>query len=256
MAMGQEVSATLLQMMLPYAAVANGGVLVSPRIVGKVIDPHGNIIDSGAYAPVRRVLSETVAARLRLMLRDVVENGTGKKAAVPGVAVAGKTGTSQKPDSGSYSRTRSWSSFIGFAPVNAPLLVCGIVIDEPAGGEMGGEAAAPVFNEILMQILSHPELEFAEKMLQKSPAPATVVRNGNPEQPEASLPDTVKREAIGDGVPLCIGKDLRDAVNLVNSRGFRPVAVGYGRVSRQMPEAGAKVTPAAACTLYCAMEGY
>ncbi|MBN1309133.1 MAG: penicillin-binding protein 2, partial [Chitinispirillaceae bacterium] len=71
MAIGQEISSTLLQMMLPYAAVANGGVLISPRIVEKVINPRGEVIDSGAYSPVRRVLSASVAARLRTMLRDV-----------------------------------------------------------------------------------------------------------------------------------------------------------------------------------------
>ncbi len=258
MAMGQELSATLLQMVQPYAAVANGGILVSPRIVEKIIDPQGGIVDSGSYKPVRRVLSETVAARLRLMLQDVVENGTGKKAAITQVAIAGKTGTSQKPDSGGYSRTRSWSSFIGFVPVNAPVLLCGVVIDEPAGDEMGGEAAAPVFRKIITQILSHPELEFAEIILEHNAVPPPLQANtmvACAEKRTNVSQQSLCEESTKGGVPDCTGKDLRDAVNLVNSRGFKPFAVGCGMVNWQAPPAGTKIAPASACTLYCLVKG-
>ncbi|MBN1758237.1 MAG: hypothetical protein JW863_07970 [Chitinispirillaceae bacterium] len=257
MAMGQEVSATLMQMVQSYAAVANGGVLVSPRILEKIVDPHGTVVDSGEYRPVRHVISSPVASRLRSMLQDVVENGTGKRAAIPEIAVAGKTGTSQKPDSGGYSQTRSWSSFIGFLPVEEPLVLCGVVIDEPAGGEMGGEAAAPAFRKIITQILSHPELEYAEKILRSrqnvplrdegqlvadKPEMTGEVRDGN-----ASL--------LSGVIPDCRGRDLRDAVNLINGSGYIPYAVGFGKVERQLPPAGTKVEPAAACTLYCTVKG-
>ena len=261
MAMGQEVSTTLMQMMLPYAAIANGGVLVSPKILDKVINPQGKVIDSGSYRPVRHVVSEGVAARLRAMLRDVVENGTGKKAAIQHIAVAGKTGTSQKPDSSGYSQTRSWSSFIGFVPAEAPLLLCGVVIDEPAGGEMGGEAAAPVFRKIITQILSHPELEFAERILRtrqdslprQKGLQGQVVSAGTTVRSER--PVTIPDAGAGDGIPDCTGHDLRDAVNMVNGCGFTPHAVGFGMVRRQYPPAGVKVEPASVCTLFCSVEG-
>jgi cell division protein FtsI/penicillin-binding protein 2 len=259
MAMGQEISVTLLQMILPFAAVANGGILVSPRILEKITGSKGVVVDSGAYRPVRRVLSESVAGRMRLMLKDVVDNGTGKKAAIPQVEVAGKTGTSQKPDSGGYSQTRSWSSFIGFVPVNNPKLLCAVVIDEPAGGEMGGEAAAPVFRKIISQILSHPDLEFAEEILDRSIVPPpysggvahATLRGGGFEGGKSG--DNGKK--IGDRLPDCVGKDLRDAINIVNSSGYTPYTVGHGMVEKQTPAPGTKVVPAAICTLYCSVKG-
>jgi len=253
MAIGQELSATLLQMVLPFAAVANGGVLVSPRILEKVINSDGQTIDSGAYRPVRRVLSEPVAARLRVMLQDVVDNGTGIKAGMAQIAVAGKTGTSQKPDSGGYSRTRSWSSFIGFVPANDPKLLCGVVIDEPANDEMGGEAAAPIFKKIITQIISHPELEFAEEILKSD---TVTVPSSKLRVDAAGGADSCNsKKDVDNSLPDCIGKDVRDAVNLVNGCGVKPFVVGYGIVNRQVPLAGTRIAPAASCTLFCATKG-
>jgi len=260
MAMGQEISATLLQMMQPYAAVANGGVLVTPKIIEKIINAEGTIVDSGAYRPVRRVLSESVASRLRVMLRDVVETGTGQRAAIRNVEVAGKTGTSQKPDSGGYSQTRSWSSFIGFAPVDKPVLLCGVMIDEPAGHEMGGEAAAPYFKQIVTQVISHPELEFAEKILNtkdtdssatQEMAVASALVDSSIRKVKSVTPE--KGTAPGT-LPDCIGKNCRDAINSLNVSGFRPFVVGFGNVTRQSPAAGTKPSPAAACTLFCSVK--
>lgn len=253
MAIGQELSATLLQMVLPFAAVANGGVLVSPRILEKVISPDGQTIDSGSYRPVRRVLSESVASRLRVMLQDVVDNGTGKKAAMAHIAVAGKTGTSQKPDSSGYSQTRSWSSFIGFVPANDPKLLCGVVIDEPANDEMGGEAAAPIFKKIITQIISHPELEFAEEILKSGTV--TVSSPGLRVEATEGTDSCVTKTDAFNSLPDCIGKDVRDAVNIVNGCGVKPFVVGYGIVNRQVPLAGTKIAPAASCTLFCATKG-
>lgn len=255
MAMGQELSTTLLQMMLPYAAIANGGVLVSPNIMSKITTAGGALIDSSSCKPVRRVISEDVAARLRVILTDVVENGTGKRAHIERVLVAGKTGTSQKPDSGGYSQTRSWSSFIGFVPVDKPELLCGVMIDEPARGEMGGEAAAPYFKKIITQVISNPELEFAEKIFEQ-----TVSDSG--ETPVTIVAEKIDNKdrhtdtsAVGDGLPDCTGKELREAINMVNRRGFIPYAVGSGIVERQTPSSGTKKDSAPVCTLYCSVKG-
>ncbi|HAJ79875.1 MAG TPA: penicillin-binding protein, partial [Fibrobacteres bacterium] len=147
MAIGQEVSVTLLQMSMLFAAVANGGVLVEPRIFEKIVDADGTIADSSGYKPLRRVISSDVSDRLKSMMCEVVKDGTGMKAAIKGIEVAGKTGTAQKIDkaTGSYSDKRAWASFIGFLPADNPLLLCAVVIDDPANAEMGGAAAAPVF---------------------------------------------------------------------------------------------------------------
>jgi len=298
MAMGQEISVTLLQMILPFAAVANGGVLVSPEICEKIVRSDDEVVKSFKYRPVRRVLSEDVALRLRSMMKKVVDNGTGKNAAIEGVSVAGKTGTSQKPDSGTYSKTRSWSSFIGFVPAEQPALVCAVMIDEPLRGEMGGVAAAPAFKKIITQIISHPELEFTEKVLHKNTVPfqenntvkipqmcglskdsATRVlnsnkikyhflgngetityqslhfKNGGKEPVLALYLDNSEQGLLKKEIPYCVGRDLRDAINMINLNGIKPYAVGAGMVRRQSPPAGAAIEAVKACTLYCSFDG-
>ncbi|MBD3314368.1 MAG: PASTA domain-containing protein [Chitinivibrionales bacterium] len=307
MAIGQEVSATFLQMIMVFAAIADDGVLREPLIYDKVVSAEGEIVERVEPRAVRRVISATVASRLRRLLSLVVEKGTGRRAAVSGVELGGKTGTSQKYDreSGTYSSDRLWSSFIGFVPVERPVLVCGVLIDEPEGGEAGGSAAAPAFREIIQQIISHPELEFAEKILRsqenlvpEKPGPTSVtiplISGLNREGAAALLHSyDIDFEIIGSGdtilhqspsagevladngrvigyandfrkqslagnavrVPNCVGKDLRDAVNVVNVKGLIPYVNGAGTVIRQYPTVGALVEASAVCTLHCSFEG-
>lgn len=167
MAIGQESSVTFLQMMVAFSAVANGGILVEPHIIQKVVDSEGSVIKEKALKAKRRVISEGVALRLRKMMKGVVEYGTAKRVSLPGLSIGGKTGTSQKIDkeTGTYSDNKVWASFIGFAPVENPVLLCGVVIDEPANGEGGGATAGPAFKQILKQVISHPHLEYAEKLI-------------------------------------------------------------------------------------------
>ncbi|MCU0609340.1 MAG: penicillin-binding transpeptidase domain-containing protein [Chitinispirillaceae bacterium] len=251
MGMGQEISVTFLQMMCAYAAVANGGVLVSPQIAEKIVDSDGTVHELAGGKSVRRVMSAEVAGRLGAMLQSVVDSGTGKRAAITDIPVAGKTGTSQKLESGSYSKTQSWASFIGFLPLENPCLLCGVVIDEPANNLMGGSAAAPAFQKLVVQLVSHPELEFAEKVLA-----AKSVRLCN-----AGSRSFVRQTAYGEketapgSIPYCIGKDARDAVNLVNLLGLTPRVIGSGTVMRQSPPAGFAIGGAEACTLVCAFGG-
>ncbi|MFP4012867.1 MAG: penicillin-binding transpeptidase domain-containing protein [Chitinispirillaceae bacterium] len=300
MAMGYEISSTFLQMMLPFACVANGGVLVTPVICDKIVTDNGKVRDTSVVKPVRRVVSEKVAAKLRKMLTQVVVSGTGKKAAITGIAVAGKTGTSRKPDAGGYSRDRHWSSFIGFLPADDPAILCGVVIDEPAVEETGGGAvAAPAFQKIMAQILSHPELEFAQKVLPKR-SNLNRVQNSHlrvsdyvgrtrgsvvQELDSLNIPyrfsgcgDTIhyqtpaagtfvidsddvllftadcdeQKDSVSAVVPDCVGKDLRDAFNILNLNGIPAYAVGSGGiVKRQEPSAGKVLQPLQPCTLFC-----
>jgi cell division protein FtsI (penicillin-binding protein 3) len=142
---GQGQAVTPLQMMEAYSAIANGGILRTPRLVEKV----GGV-------PVReqrgrRVVSEQTAAQVREMLRGVLAaGGTAAEAAIPGYDLAGKTGTANKVDAatGEYSRSRYIASFIGFAPVRDPQLLVSVVVDEPQGSIYGGEVAAPAFQKI------------------------------------------------------------------------------------------------------------
>jgi cell division protein FtsI (penicillin-binding protein 3) len=150
-AIGQEVAVTLLQLACAYGAVANDGVLMKPRIVREIRNAEGRAIRQYRPQEVRRVVSRETAARLTEVLVGVVENGTGSAARMPGVSVAGKTGTAQVVDRerGGYVRDRYVASFVGFLPAESPELVAAIVVEEPKGVSYGGHVAAPCFRRIV-----------------------------------------------------------------------------------------------------------
>jgi cell division protein FtsI/penicillin-binding protein 2 len=140
---GQGIAVTPIQMASAYAAIANRGVWVRPHLVEKI----------GASAETRptrrRIVSKWVASEIMAMLKNVVAEGTGTLAAVPGYQVAGKTGTAAKPDAhGGYSDTRYVASFVGVVPASRPRLVILVSVDEPRGAIWGGVVAAPAFAEI------------------------------------------------------------------------------------------------------------
>lgn len=144
---GHGIAVTPVQMAAAYAAVANRGVWLRPRIV--------------ADRPVkrRRVMSRPVSAQLMSMLRDVVIEGTGTEAEVEGYQVAGKTGTAAKPDPrGGYSKSRYIASFVGIVPASKPRLVILVTVDEPRGTIWGGVAAAPAFQQIARFALQYLEI--------------------------------------------------------------------------------------------------
>lgn len=143
---GQGVSVTLMQMARAYAAVANGGTLVTPHLVRSVGDEEVPVPEG------RSIMSQETASQLDLMLRGVVSDaGTGTAAAVAGYEVAGKTGTAQKydPTIEAYSESKYSASFVGYLPADDPQLVIAVVVDEPTSGSYyGGDVAAPAFNQI------------------------------------------------------------------------------------------------------------
>jgi cell division protein FtsI (penicillin-binding protein 3) len=149
---GQEVGVTALQMLAAYSAIADGGVLRPPRIIGGLV--QGSAITAPQPGPTRRVVSERTAELMKHMLMEVVEQGTGKKAQLNGYTAGGKTGTAQKIVGGRYSHSSHVSSFVGFAPVDHPAITVLVSIDSPAGQYHGAEVAAPVFKEIAEQTLA------------------------------------------------------------------------------------------------------
>ncbi len=144
---GQGESVTPIQMATAYAAIANGGILRPPHIVG-AIDGRPTPEPAG-----HRVISSTTAAQLRQMLRGVLApGGTASEVSVPGYELAGKTGTASKvdPETGKYSETAYVASFMGFAPASDPKLLCAVIVDEPQTGSIyGGTVAAPAFGQIM-----------------------------------------------------------------------------------------------------------
>ena len=144
---GQGELVTPMQMATAYAAIANGGILRTPHVIGAVggraqPEPSGH-----------RVVSAATAAAVRHMLEGVLApGGTASEVSIPGYQLAGKTGTASKidPATGEYSKTAYVASFIGFAPASDPKLLCAVVVDEPqAGSIFGGTVAAPAFGQIM-----------------------------------------------------------------------------------------------------------
>ena len=153
---GQEIAVTPLQMVVALSAIANGGTLMEPHIA-KALMQDGKIIKEIKPKKIRRVISEKTSRQMMEILKFVVKNGTGKKAAIDGFEVAGKTGTAQKyiAETQSYSKTEFISSFIGYAPADNPRLAILVMIDNPKGRHWGGVVAAPVFVKIAEKSLRH-----------------------------------------------------------------------------------------------------
>ncbi|MGQ4809094.1 Stage V sporulation protein D [Candidatus Entotheonellaceae bacterium PAL068K] len=195
LAIGQEIAVTPLQLITAFAAVANGGVLMRPRLVRR-IDAAQETKD---FAPEvrRRVVSRQTAKQLTTILIGVVARGTGKLAAVEGYTVAGKTGTAQKVDSGrrGYSRRKVLTSFVGYVPAEAPQLVILIMVDEPQIWRWGGRAAAPVFRRLAQRALPY---------LQIPASPAQTLRP----EPPASAYAHQRREVTGWRVGRTAGRDF------------------------------------------------
>ena len=154
-----------MQLAAAVNAIANGGVYVAPRLVSGYVGGDGEITDASAPES-HRVVSAATAAEMAAMMRDVVcaDNGTADAAAVPGVSVAGKTGTAYKaqPD-GTYFNAEGkhtyYTSFVGFFPAEDPQVTVLVSIDEPPTGTSGAQAAAPVFRQIVPTIMHELGIE-------------------------------------------------------------------------------------------------
>lgn len=158
-AFGQGIAITAIQLTAAYNAIANDGVYVTPRLVLGSVGSNG-ALQPADRIPTRRVLSERTAQQMQTILAEVVRSGTGKRAAIDGYQVAGKTGTAQKPSpDGGYSSDAYTSSFAGFLPADRPELTVVVVLDEP-DEYRAAIVAAPVFAEVA---------EYALRMLQVSP---------------------------------------------------------------------------------------
>lgn len=154
MSIGYEVLVTPLQMTNAYACIGNGGMMMKPFIIKKVLAPDGSTIRDFQPTEIRNVVSRNTARTLTELLVGVVERGTGVDAKIEGVKIAGKTGTAQKLVDGAYSKSKYTASFIGYFPAENPQIVVSVIMDAPQAGEIyGGKVAAPIFKRIAERII-------------------------------------------------------------------------------------------------------
>lgn len=220
-AYGYEIAATPLQIAAAYCAVANGGVLMKPYLIANETNENGEIIYNGRPEKIRRVISEETAGTLRDFFIGVVERGTGQPARIPGITIAGKTGTSRKFVDGKYETGSYNASFVGFFPAEKPEIVCLVILENPkTGGYTGAMASAPIFKAIAQQIINNNGL-FSKTAIAK-----------NDEKENRSLTT----------VPNVSHIQREIAEGILESSGLRVSVLGDGDiVYRQIPEAGKKV---------------
>ena len=238
-AFGQGISATPLQMTMAYAAVANGGFLMRPYVVRRVVSPAGEVLFENQPHVVRRVISEKTARLLASMLKEVTnEGGTGVMANVEGFEVAGKTGTAQKADlaHGGYAARKRVASFVGFVPADAPRLVVLILVDEPEVSIYGGVVAAPVFRNIARGALR--QLVVAPQKPDLTPSGV-----GQVEAPFRRAPSKIDEAALdgsSSAVPDFVGLSLREAVEKARTMKMKVKMQGNGYVVKQSPAPGGR----------------
>jgi cell division protein FtsI/penicillin-binding protein 2 len=163
---GQGISTTPIALIRAYAAIANGGLLLKPRLIHAECDENGTVITSYGPQIERRVMSEATAATLRRFLRAVVVRGTGNPTAqVPGYTTAGKTGTAQVVENGQYLSGAYVASFIGYVPADAPRYAILIKIERPRGAYYGSEVAAPVFADLAREVMLHADVMPAVRLV-------------------------------------------------------------------------------------------
>jgi cell division protein FtsI (penicillin-binding protein 3) len=258
-AMGQEVSATPIQIISAISAIANGGTLYPPRIVSDIQGGTQAAKHSGEEAV--QVTDGKTAATLREMMESVILEGTGKPAKLDGYTAAGKSGTAQKidPATGHYSPNQYVASFVGFAPVNNPVVTILVVLDSPVGLHYGGDVGGPVFKRIAEQVLAYldvrhdvtatPGIETASKR-HSAPQPAPNA-DGDRARFQAAVAKTgasapsAPTVAFGDvdavEVPNFAGQTLRSVTEICMQLGLVPGPIGSGIALEQFPGAGARV---------------
>ncbi len=247
---GQEIGVTALQMTAAVAAVANGGYLMKPTIIRQIEDSEGRVVREARPTAVRRVIDPATADRLTDILRGVVLRGTGHRAAIPGYAVAGKTGTAQKVEpGGKYSMVDHVASFVGFVPASRPALVVLVSLDTPKGpANEGGDVAAPLFARIAEPALRRLAVspDDPDRVLRATGLPSDDVRLAAYEPVPAASPTSPAEPGF---MPDLRGTSAREGATSAARLGLIVELKGSGRVVRQAPEPGAEIEAGMTCVL-------
>jgi cell division protein FtsI (penicillin-binding protein 3) len=236
---GQGMSATGIQTAMAMAAIASGGVLLEPVLVKEIVGPDGTVLVRRERKEVRRVVRQETARALTAMLVEVVEKGTGGKARIAGVQVAGKTGTAQKVDPvrGGYGTGRL-ASFLGFVPADAPKLTVLVAIDEPEGDVYGGTVAGPAFAAIASEALRQIGLA---PVRPREPVAARAKVSARPQGARTRIAAPPVPAADQAVVPDVIGLSGSSAAQRLRDSALEAELRGSGRTVAQSPPAGAFV---------------
>jgi cell division protein FtsI (penicillin-binding protein 3) len=234
MSIGYEVSATPLQVLTAYSALANGGVLVQPYVVEERQRMTGETVWQHEPDSVRRALRRATTRTLRPAFRNVVTEGTAEMAHVDGLRIAGKTGTALRAVGGSYDPDYTRASFVGFFPADDPKVALIVVVGDPESSIYGGAVAAPVFRRVARRwVSSFPEVvqQLAEQRdPTRRPAPSSIptVKTRAADTAEGMMPDFQ-------------GLSARAAVHWLREHGIEARVRGHGTIVEQWPAPGTQL---------------
>ena len=221
---GQAVAVTPLQLASAVASCINGGYLYRPYVVEEILSQEGELAYRGGSYVKNTTISASTSEKLKDILYGVVDEGSGKNAAVEGYKIGGKTGTAQKYADGAIAAGKYISSFVGFTEINGSNIVCLFLVDEPQGYVYYGSiVAAPYVGEIFSALFSQYDV------------PASG--------------ETAKAEVV---MPDITDLSFSDAAALLKKSGLDYEYAGMGKVVYQLPAAGAKIEEGA--LVYFAMQ--
>ncbi len=228
---GHGIAVTPIQLLNSIATISNGGNLMQPRLVSKILDSNDKVVESIEPEIKRRVISESTSETMLKMMESVVAKGTGGNAYVPGYKVAGKTGTADKIVDGMYVPGKYIASFVSVAPADDPKIAMLVIVDDPEGLYYGGSVAAPIAADIIEKIMSYMEIE-----------------------PKYTEEEKVTQDELYE-VPYLIDMTLEDAGELIIKSGYKynvdsNITSEKTRVIKQYPKSGEKLEKGGIIDLY------
>ena len=260
LAIGYELAVTPIQLAAAYGAIANDGVLLEPTLIREIRGPNGAVLYRHRLQPVRRVVSQEVAYKLRDLLRGVVDpGGTGERAALANFQLAAKTGTARRVVGGRYAAGQYTASFAALFPADAPQLVVVMKIDNPQRGSyFAAQTAAPVTRSMLEQALAARTVALDRGRLSNV---ASTADRAPLDEPDGVVPYIVQWPYVPDSasapaappdriVPNVTGRPLREAARALHGRGFKVVVKGWGVVHHTWPAAGSGAAAGTTVTVF------
>jgi stage V sporulation protein D (sporulation-specific penicillin-binding protein) len=220
---GQTLTVTPIQMLTAIGAIANDGKLMWPHFGKALLDQNGNVVQAIEPRVVRQVVKPEVARYVQELMVGVVDTGTGRNARVPGYKIGGKTGTATKVVDGKIAKGRYIASFVGFAPFPNPEVAVLISVDEPQGAYYGGQVAAPIFGELMGEVLQYLNVPSSTEP---------------PPKPQPGMPAAPKpREQVF--VPAIVNLPVSEAQKVAQQSDMELFIQGGGAfVTEQFPLAG------------------
>ncbi len=232
-AIGQEIGVSALQMITAATVFTNGGVLLKPQIIDKVVSPEGSIVKDYSRETVREVVSPEVAETILLMMEQAVASpyGTVRRAQVPGLRISGKSGTAQRidPETGTYSDEDFMASVLATFPTEDPELIIYVLLEYPKGQSYyGGRIASPIVKELAEALSPYYGIPIGgNQILEHSGA--------------VRIPDNTYKP-IEEKLPDFTGMSKREVMYALENRGIPVTVKGEGWAVFQFPPADTEIT--------------